>query len=35
MTNFRDHALLVYDERGDTLDFASCGIPSVTRVEHV
>jgi hypothetical protein len=35
LANFRDHALLVYDERGDTLDFASRGIPSVTRVENV
>ena len=35
LANFRDHALLVYDNRGNTLDFASRGIPSVTRVEHV
>lgn len=35
LANFRDHALLVYDQRNDTLDFASRGIPSVTRVEHV
>jgi radical SAM superfamily enzyme YgiQ (UPF0313 family) len=29
MANFRDHALLVYDERGSTLDFAQRGIPSI------
>ncbi|PUE29964.1 hypothetical protein B9Z39_00020 [Limnohabitans sp. JirII-29] len=29
LANFRDHALLVYDQRGPTLNFASRGIPAL------